>query len=395
MKQKLYFLFCAGCIFALSFFMGCDNEMHVHNYNTDWATNATSHWYACYDCGATINQEPHSGGVATCLEEAKCERCGEKYGGLGEHAYVIENADDVYHWRECVCGLIDESSKAPHEGGIATCVGRARCTDCEREYGELGGHKHTLLVADETHHFWKCEYCKESIENKTLHYGGVADCENKAKCEICETPYGAYGEHVYNLDKQSETHTWKECVCGAIDEESKQELPQTPEPPQPPPTPENPETGEEGTTTPSAPQPPEQPETGEEGTTTPSAPQSPEQPETGGDNTDTGVDESIDTLQGEGTAENPYLLTANGRYRLEATSYADTFYLVYTTTNTGLTVSFEELKNVDDTSFRYGEDTYFMETVLPTNIRLSVGETYYFVFQPNAAGEVQFTFIVE
>ena len=76
----------------------------------------------------------------------------------------------------------------------------------------------TTLKWDEEYHWYNCSYCGNDLD-KEAHTGGVADCESKAKCEICKVEYG-------DLDKDNHTHKleewlydkswhWHSCLCGA------------------------------------------------------------------------------------------------------------------------------------------------------------------------------------
>lgn len=45
----------------------------------------TNHWYQCSRCSATTQPEAHSGGTATCQEQAVCAICQTAYGQLADH----------------------------------------------------------------------------------------------------------------------------------------------------------------------------------------------------------------------------------------------------------------------------------------------------------------------
>ena len=87
---------------------------HTHSYNTAaWVSDGISHWHEC-SCGAKSDVAAHSGGGATCQEQAKCEVCGTAYGALGAHAYgTAWVSDGSSHWHTCtVCEAI--ADKASH-----------------------------------------------------------------------------------------------------------------------------------------------------------------------------------------------------------------------------------------------------------------------------------------
>ena len=87
----------------------------------------------------------HSGGTATCKEQAICGNCGASYGELldhnwkkGECTYGCNTQHDPHDWESgiCnVCGLV-----CAHTGGTATCTEQAECQHCGASYGELAAH---------------------------------------------------------------------------------------------------------------------------------------------------------------------------------------------------------------------------------------------------------------
>ena len=88
----------------------------------------------CKNCDATQGRVAHSGGTATCKEQAKCSVCQKAYGELKSHQWT--NACDT----ECnVCKAT--RTPAAHKGGTATCKERAKCSVCGVAYGNLAAHK--------------------------------------------------------------------------------------------------------------------------------------------------------------------------------------------------------------------------------------------------------------
>lgn len=132
----------------------------------------------------------HSGGAATCIKRAVCEKCGEEYGELASHTYGEWQHDAEKHWKECTTeGCTVKTENGNHEGGKATCKQKAKCVKCGIEYGELADHS-----------------------------GGTATCTKKAVCDECNEEYGELAEHNYSEQKHDATGHWKECVCGATTE---------------------------------------------------------------------------------------------------------------------------------------------------------------------------------
>ena len=67
-------------------------------------------------------------------------------GASGEHECVPAvgvKYDETYHWYDCRdVGCDKEVNKAPHEGGTATCNGKAICSVCSAEYGAFNPENH-------------------------------------------------------------------------------------------------------------------------------------------------------------------------------------------------------------------------------------------------------------
>ena len=118
-------------------------------------------------------QNAHSGGTATCTEQATCEICGEKYGDLKPHSYSTEwSTDEASHWHECTgCGA--KTDEAEHTDTDKN----HKCDVCEKVLSECA----------DTNKDHKCDLCGKTLSE---HSGGKATCKDKAKCEFCGESYG-------------------------------------------------------------------------------------------------------------------------------------------------------------------------------------------------------------
>lgn len=112
-------------------------------------------------------------------------------------------SDEDCHWKECACGAIAE--RANHNGGTATCVEKAECATCGREYGAFGAHElvhHDAVAADcETSgsvEYWHCAVCgkdfadadgERELESVTI----AASGHSLAYHERVAPTYGAEG----------------------------------------------------------------------------------------------------------------------------------------------------------------------------------------------------------
>ena len=157
--------------------------------------DAENHWYDC-ECGKETSKEGHKGGEAACSGAAVCEVCNQAYGKVGEHIYNIPKKDDTYHWNECGCGAIDESSKVAHQYSEAKKDETNHWNECAcGATKDVAAHEYTVANKDETNHWNECA-CGAIDENSKV-------------------------AHEYSDAKKDETNHWNECACGAIDESSK------------------------------------------------------------------------------------------------------------------------------------------------------------------------------
>ena len=182
-----------------------------HNYSI-LQYNETTHWYKCSGCDLKINETSHNGGSATCTEKAACAVCGQHYGEEPDHKYVLES-DDFAHWYRCeLCDL--QGIVSEHEGGYSTCITRAECDFCGKEYGDYREHSYEYEY-DDLQHWQYCIVCR-SAEEAYNHSGGTATCTQQAVCDICHQKYGELASHIPNADDGDCTTPIACSVCGTI-----------------------------------------------------------------------------------------------------------------------------------------------------------------------------------
>ena len=118
-------------------------------------------------------QNEHSGGTATCTEQATCEICGEKYGDLKPHSYSVKwSTGEASHWHECTkCRA--KTDEAEHKDTNKD----HKCDVCDK----------VLSECTDTNKDHKCDLCGKALSE---HSGGKATCKDKAKCEFCGESYG-------------------------------------------------------------------------------------------------------------------------------------------------------------------------------------------------------------
>ena len=118
-------------------------------------------------------QNEHSGGTATCTEQATCEICGEKYGDLKPHSYSVKwSTGEASHWHECT-----ECRAKTDEAEHTDTNKDHKCDVCDK----------VLSECTDTNKDHKCDICGKTLSE---HSGGTATCKDKAKCEVCGESYG-------------------------------------------------------------------------------------------------------------------------------------------------------------------------------------------------------------
>ena len=118
-------------------------------------------------------QNEHSGGTATCTEQATCEICGEKYGDLKPHSYSVKwSTGEASHWHECT-----ECRAKTDEAEHTDTNKDHKCDICDK----------VLSECTDTNKDHKCDLCGKTLSE---HSGGKATCKDKAKCEFCGESYG-------------------------------------------------------------------------------------------------------------------------------------------------------------------------------------------------------------
>ena len=110
------------------------------------------------------NEHTHTGGTATCTEQAVCEVCGHAYGKLLDHV-----------------------------GGTATCTEAATCEACGKAYGNPLGHDVVTLeskapTCTETGltEGAYCTRCDAKVEQEVIPALGHADADEDYVCDRCD-----------------------------------------------------------------------------------------------------------------------------------------------------------------------------------------------------------------
>lgn len=162
-----------------------------------------------YPCCNAFGVEAHSGGKATCTDQAVCTLCNEKYGEKDEHNHASDKLEylvrednvsmhDVFH--SC-CHLY--VGKSYHSGGKATCNTPALCEHCGVAYGKVDLTVHQsneyIYIADGTVHIKAYACCSKEVAREE-HTKAEATCMNGTLCELCGHEDGERAEHIYDND---------------------------------------------------------------------------------------------------------------------------------------------------------------------------------------------------
>lgn len=112
-----------------------------HSWKSDWTSDATHHWHECANenCDVTDNAgkngyAEHSGGKATCTQNAVCEICGDSYGSLDPN-----NHTDLKH-------IDAKAATAAEEGNIAYWY----CDGCKKYFSDAAAIKEITKAATVT-----------------------------------------------------------------------------------------------------------------------------------------------------------------------------------------------------------------------------------------------------
>ncbi len=175
-----------------------------HNWDENYTTDTQKHWIECAACDAIKEDANHSGGIATCQEQAECEICLLSYGELADHNYTQQNVMDNYlkapatctdaavYYLSCECG-----PKAP----LTFSYGDALGHNWEEDY-TTSGQKHWI----------ECVAC-DAIKDEADHSGGTATCQQLAKCETCQQPYGEFADHSYTQQNVTSNYLKTPATC--------------------------------------------------------------------------------------------------------------------------------------------------------------------------------------
>ena len=189
-----------------------------HSWKSDWTSDATHHWHECANenCDVTDNAgkkgyAEHSGGKATCTQNAVCEFCKAEYGEKLPHDFTAETVDAKYLKSAASC-----TEKAVYYKSCTVCGLSSEGTADEATFfsGNVLDHDWGAWTqnSDEKTHTRICKRDTSHTETENCH-GGTATCTAKAVCTVCGGEYGEMAAHSFTTEKAEAQYLKSAATC--------------------------------------------------------------------------------------------------------------------------------------------------------------------------------------
>ena len=194
MKKYLsVFIMLLAIVTTISLFASCENtntddsditNSGVANSSTTNSDTVNSDTENSDTVGSdTVTTEcEHSGGTATCTEQAVCEKCNEPYGEKLGHDWQDATCDAPKTCKRQGCG-VTEGEKLGHDWQDATCDAPKTCKrqGCGVTEGEALGHQYAEeWTGNDEEHYRPCIYHPEELQS-----GEHDDADGDGVCDIC------------------------------------------------------------------------------------------------------------------------------------------------------------------------------------------------------------------
>ena len=132
-----------------------------------------------------ITLREHSGGTATCTEQAICDHCGQSYGALAAHSFTAETAEEQYLKSAATC-----TEKAVYYKSCAVCGTSSKGTADEATFtsGKPLGHDWGAWTPDgEGTHKCVCTHDASHVETAGCTYGDWSTNQDShwKTCTVC------------------------------------------------------------------------------------------------------------------------------------------------------------------------------------------------------------------
>ncbi len=189
-----------------------------HSWKSDWTSDATHHWHECTNknCDVTDNAgkkgyAEHSGGKATCTQNAVCEFCKAEYGEKLPHDFTAETVDAKYLKSAASC-----TEKAVYYKSCTVCGLSSEGTADEATFFSGNALDHNwgawMQNSDEKTHTRICKRDTSHTETEKCH-GGTATCTAKAVCTVCGGEYGEMAAHSFTTEKAETQYLKSAATC--------------------------------------------------------------------------------------------------------------------------------------------------------------------------------------
>ena len=132
-----------------------------------------------------ITLREHSGGTATCTEQAVCDHCGQPYGALEAHSFTAEKAEEMYLKTAATC-----TEKVVYYKSCAVCGASSKGTADEATFvsGKPLGHDWGKWMPDgEGTHKRVCTHDASHVETAGCTYGDWSTNQDShwKTCTVC------------------------------------------------------------------------------------------------------------------------------------------------------------------------------------------------------------------
>ena len=168
---------CTGTIPAASYIAGETGFRFI-------ASVTTAEGYR-FSVSKDITIREHSGGTATCTEQAICDHCGQSYGALAAHSFTAETAEEQYLKSAATC-----TEKAVYYKSCAVCGTSSKGTADEATFvsGNVLGHDWGAWMPDgEGTHKRVCTHDASHVETAGCTYGDWSTNQDShwKTCTVC------------------------------------------------------------------------------------------------------------------------------------------------------------------------------------------------------------------
>ena len=116
-----------------------------------------------------------------CTTDINCKNCTKvAVFGNDDHTPELDDGDCTTDIKCSICETVTTKGATTHTGGTATCIAKAKCDVCGKEYGETLAHTHGTEWKNDADNHWNECACGDKA-NVAAH----ADSNSDEKCDTC------------------------------------------------------------------------------------------------------------------------------------------------------------------------------------------------------------------